>query len=172
MTQPPPGARVPSSIAAPLRHDRTEIELIWIEKRLEHWIRFGRIASERILTRKTRILAFRPDAVIAFVRWSANDYGTVHSRIDILRAVRSGEPYTTVPFVRPGGELLLSIQGWPRVRSVIEAIDQVESVGLDPCDIAPDHWRHVHNRLSAGEPFRAYTAERHQAWLKRKALGQ
>jgi len=172
MTQPPPGARVPSSIAAPLRHDRTEIELIWIEKRLEHWIRFGRIASERILTRKTRILAFRPDAVIAFVRWSANDYGTVHSRIDILRAVRSGEPYTTVPFVRPGGELLLSIQGWPKVRTVIEAIDQVEAVGLDPCDIAPDHWRHVHNRLSAGEPFRAYTIERHQAWLKRKALRQ
>ncbi|WP_298193123.1 DUF2840 domain-containing protein [Novosphingobium sp.] len=155
----------------PGREPRTEIELIWIEKRLEHWIRFGRIASERILTRKTRVVAFRPDAVIAFVRWSANDYGTVHSRIDILRAVRSREPYTTVPFVRPGGELLLSIQGWPRVRSVIEAIDQVESVGLDPCDIAPDHWRHVHNRLSAGEAFRAYTAERHQAWLKRKALG-
>lgn len=40
MTQPPPGARVPSGIAVPLRHDRTEIELIWIEKRLEHWIRF------------------------------------------------------------------------------------------------------------------------------------
>lgn len=172
MTQLPPGERVPSGIAAPLRHDRTEIELIWIEKRLEDWIRFGRIAGERILTRKTRILSFRPDAVVALVRWSANDYGTVHSRIDILRAVRSGEPYTTVPFVRPGGELLLSIQGWPKVRTVIEAIDQVEAVGLDPCDIAPDHWRHVHNRLSAGELFRAYTAERHQAWLKRKALGQ
>lgn len=172
MTQSPPGVRAPSGFATPLRHDRTEIDLIWMEKRLEHWIRFGRIAGERILTRKTRVLTFRPDAVIAFVRWSANDYGTVHSRIDILRAVRSGEPYTTLPFVRPGGELLLSIEGWPKVRTVIEAIDQVEAVGLDPCDIAPDHWRHVHNRLCAGQPFRDYTVERHQAWLKRKALGQ
>ncbi|MBB3862747.1 hypothetical protein GGQ88_004049 [Novosphingobium hassiacum] len=173
MTQSPPsGARPPSGYAAPSRNGRTEIELIWIEQRLEHWIRFGRIAGERILSRKTRVVIFRPDAIIAFVRWSANDYGTIHSRIDILRAVRSGEPYTTAPFVRPGGELLLSIQGWQKVRSVIEAIDQVEAVGLDPCDIASDHWRHVHNRLSAGEQPRDYTAERHQAWLGRKALGR
>lgn len=172
MTLQPPSERVPAATAPPLRNGLTEIELIWIEKRLEHWIRFGRIASERIVSRKTRIMTFRPDAVIAFVRWSANDYGTVHSRIDILRAVRSGEPYTTAPFVRPGGELLLSIQGWPKVRLCLEAIDQVEAAGLDPCDIAPEHWRHVHNRLSAGEPARDYTVARHQAWLKRKALGQ
>ena len=172
MTRSPSGVHVPSNFAAPLRNERTEIELIWIEKRLEHWLRFGRIAGERILTRRTRNLSFRPDAVIAFVRGSANDYGTVHSRIDILRAVRSGESYTTLPFVRPGGELLLSLQGWPKVRNVMDAIDQVEAVGLDPCDIASDHWRHVHNRLSAGQRPRDYTMERHRAWLMRKELGQ
>ena len=172
MTHPPARGRVRSRAGAPLCKDCTEIELIWIEKRLEHWIRFGRIASERIVTRKTRIVAFRPDAVLAFVRWSANDFGTVHSRIDILRATRPSESYTTAPFVRPGGELLLSIQGWPKVRKVLEIIDRIEAEGLDPCDVAPEHWRHVHNRLSAGEPARAYTVERHQAWLKRKALGQ
>ena len=155
MNHPPARGRAPSRTASPLRNSCTEIELIWIEKRLEHWIRFG-----------------RPDAIIALVRWSANDFGTIHSRIDILRAVRSSEPYTTVPFVRPGGELLLSIQGWPKVRKVLEVIDRIEAEDLDSCDVAPEHWRHVHNRLSAGEPVRAYTAERHRAWLKRKALGQ
>lgn len=170
MTQP-----MPPSAAAPLRgvgarKAYTEVEIIWIEKRLEHWIRFGWLAGEQILTRRSRVLSFRPDAVFAFVRWSANDYGTVHSRIDILRAVRPGQAYTTVPFVRPGGESLLSIEGWPQVRRVLEAIDAVEAAGLDPCDAAPDHWRHVHNRLSAGQAPRLYTAERHQAWLRRKAL--
>ena len=172
MTHSPRDERPLARATPPLRNGRTEIELIWIEKRLEHWIRFGRIAGERIVSRKTRVLAFRPDAIIAFIRWSANDYGTIHSRIDILRAVRASEPYTTVPFVRPGGELLLSIEGWPKVRQVIEAIDQIEAEGLDPCDIAPEHWRHVHNRMSAGEAACAYTMERHRAWLKRKALGQ
>ena len=172
MNHPLANGCVPTRTVSPLRKDCAEIELIWIEKRLEHWIRFGRIASERIVNRKTRIVGFRPDALVAFVRWSANDFGTVHSRIDILRAVRPGEAYTTAPFVRPGGELLLSVQGWPKVRNVLEIIDRIEAEGLDPCDIAPEHWRHVHNRLSAGEPARAYTVERHQAWLKRKALGQ
>lgn len=172
MNHPPPGERVPASVLPPLKDNRTEIELIWIEKRLEHWISFGRIAGERIVSRKTRIVAFRPDALIGFVRWSANDYGTIYSRIDIMRAVRPGEPYTTAPFVRPGGELLLSIQGWPKVQRVLELIDAIEAVGLDPCEVAPDHWRHAHNRLSAGQGVRAYTVERHQAWLRRKALGQ
>jgi len=158
-----------SAVASP-RDVMTEVEIIWLEKRLEHWVRFGRVATERILSRTTRVVSFRPNAIFAFVRWSANDYGTVHSRIDILRAVALGEPYTTAPFVQPGGEMLLSIRGWPKVAQVLVAIDAVEAAGVDPCDAAPDHWRHVQNRLAAGDRPRPYTAERHAAWLKRKAL--
>ena len=170
MNHPPTGAAATPHHAPSPRDAMTDVELNWIEKRLEHWVRFGRVAAERIMTRKTRVVSFRPDAVFAFVRWAANDYGTVHSRIDILRVTRTGEAYTTVPFVRPGGELYLSIQGWAKVRAVLAAIDVVEAAGVDPCDAAPDHWRHVHNRLSAGERPRPYTAERHAAWLKRKAI--
>jgi len=148
----------------------TEVELTWIEKRYEQWIRFGRIATDRIINRRTRIVGFRPGTTFAFVRWLSNDFGTVHSSIDIVTAVAPGEPYTTLPFVRPGGEILLHIEGWPKVAQVLQAIDAVEATGVDPCDAPPDHWRHVGNRLSAGMPVRAYTAERHAAWLRRKAL--
>ncbi|ALR22533.1 glycosidase [Sphingobium baderi] len=159
---------MPSAIASSSR--LTEVELTWIEKKLEHWMRFGRIAQDRILTRKTRVVSFRPGAIFAFVRWSANDYGTISSRIDIMRAVATGEPYTTLPFVRPGGEILLHIEGWPKVQQVLAAIDAVETAGVDPCDAAPDHWRHVHNRIAAGLPPRPYTMERHRAWLKRREV--
>ena len=40
----------------------THVELTWLEKRIEHWIRFGRIAEERVLTRRTRIVSFAPGA--------------------------------------------------------------------------------------------------------------
>lgn len=149
----------------------TEVELTWIEKRYEQWLRFGRIAAERIVSRRTRIVAFRSGAIFALVRWAANDYGTVHSRIDIVQAVAAGEPYTTVPFVKPGGELLLSITGWPKVEQVLRAIDAVEAAGVDPCDASPDHWRHVGARIAIGAVPRPYGRERHEAWLKRKALG-
>lgn len=170
MSPAPRGERVSAGAVPSPRNTMTEVELIWIERRLEHWLRFGRIAAERIVSRKTRIVSFRPNAILAFVRWASNDYGTIHSRVDIMRAVMPGESYTTAPFVRPGGELYLSIEGWPKVCAVLEAIDAVEAAGVDPYDAAPDHWRHVHNRLSAGERPRLYTAERHAAWLKRKAI--
>jgi hypothetical protein len=150
----------------------THVELTWLEKRIEHWIRFGRIAGERVITRRTRIVSFAPGNVFAFVRWASNDFGTIISRIDILRAVAPGEPCSTLPFVRPGGEILLRMVGWPNVSRVLSAIDQVDAVGVDPIDAAPDHWRHVHNRLTAGEEPRPYTSARHNAWLMRRSVAR
>lgn len=150
----------------------THVELTWIEGRIEYWIRFGRQAGERILDRRRRVVSFRPRAVFAFVRWAANDFGTVISRIDIVRAVEPGVAYQTLPFVRPGGEILLKIEGWPKVEKVLLHIDAVEAAGVDPCDVAPDHWRHVAHRMNAGHAPRPYTQERHQAWLKRREIEQ
>jgi hypothetical protein len=166
----PPGAPG-GAVPTPLSGDGwTRVELTWVEKKIEHWIRFGRIAGDQILTRRTRVVSFRPEAIFAFVRWASNDYGTIVSRIDVVRAVVPGQHYTTLPFVRPGGEILLRIDGWPKVQQVLNAIDAVEAAGVDPCDAAPDHWRHIHNRIAAGHQPRPYTAERHQAWLQRKDL--
>lgn len=150
--------------------DRTLVELTWREKRIEHWIRFGRIAEEQRIDRHRRIVGFAPGSIFAFVRWAANEHGTIVSRIDIVRAVASGEAFQTLPFVRPGGEILLRIHGWPKVETVLKAVDAIEALGIDPADAAPDHWRHVHNRLSVNEPFRTYTLHQHRAWLRRREV--
>eukprot|EP01037_Dinobryon_pediforme_P001384 gene1383-1405_t len=99
--------------------------------------------------------------VFALVRWSANDFGTVSSRIDIVRAVAARESYQTLPFVRPGGAILLHIDGWPKVERVLQFIDAVEAIGVEPGDIAPDHWRHVHSRLTVGHEPRLYSRAQH-----------
>lgn len=161
------GGRVP--IAQHVDH-LTRVELTWFEKRIETWIRFGHAAHEEIIDRRRRVLSFRPGAIFAFVRWAANDFGTILSRVDIVRAVTPGEPYQTLPFVRPGGDILLKIEGWPKVEQVLRHIDAVEAAGIDACEVCPDHWRHVHHRLSAGHEPRAYMPARHQAWLKRREV--
>ena len=148
----------------------TEVELTWLEGRIEHWIRFGHDCGETILDRRRRILRFAPGNVFAFVRWASNDFGTIVSRIDIVRPIDRGVSYQTLPFVRPGGEILLRISGWPKVERVLQAIDAVEALDIDAADAAPDHWRHLHNRLIAGEPARPYSREQHRAWLLRRRL--
>jgi hypothetical protein len=150
--------------------DLTQVELLWVKKRIENWIRFGRIAQEAVLDRNRRIVSFTPGGIFAFVRWASNDYGTILSRIDILRAVQPGERCSTVPYVRPGGEILLRLAGWPKVEKVLQAIDTVETLGINPADAAPDYWHHVHNRLSVDEQPRRYTYTRHEAWLHRRSV--
>lgn len=159
--------RPPSDGPAPFT---TLVELTFRKQKVEHWIRFGRKNYERIIDRRRNVVGFAPDSVFAFVRWAAGEHGTVVSRIDIVRAVRRGEPFQTLPFVRPGGDILLRINGWQKVQRVLAAIDAVDALGVDPADASPDHWRHVHNRLTANQEPNAYTPERHAAWIGRRRI--
>jgi hypothetical protein len=146
----------------------TTVELTWRAGEVEQWIRFGRAVQEAIVSRQVRRLAYAPDAIFALARWAANDVGTTLSRLDILRATHAGEAISTAPGVQPGGDSLLRLSGWPRVRAGLVAIDAVEALGLFPADAAPAYWRHVHQRLNAGLPCRPYAPLRHKAWRLRQ----
>lgn len=148
----------------------TTVELTWVEQATERWIRFGVPVLDQILDRRRRLLSFTADSLFAFVRWASNDYGTILSRLDIVRAVAPGEAYSTLPCVTPGGEMLLHLHGWPKVRQGLALIDAIEDLGVDPCAVAPDYWRHAHNRLVSGYRPRAYSLARHHAWLLRQKL--
>lgn len=148
----------------------THVELLWLKKRIENYIRFGKVAANRTIDRSRRVVTFAPGSIFAFVRWTANDFGTVASRIDILRAVAAGERCATVAYVRPGADILLTAIGWPNVEKVLKIIDAVEAIDIDPADASPDYWRHAHSRLAAREALRPYTRQRHEAWLLRRRI--
>ena len=148
----------------------TLVHLTWEEGRIEHRIRFGRPIYQRTIDRRSRVVGFAPNSVFAFVRWASNEYGTVVSRIDILRAIGRGEPFQTLPFVRPGGDLLLKLHGWPKVERVLQLVDAIEALGIEPADAAPAYWRHVHNRLAANAEPRLYTRDQHDAWRARRSI--
>ena len=163
-------ARAGRALHAPPEY-LTQVELVWIEKLIEHWIRFGREVHEQVLDRRRRILFFPPGATFALVRWAANEHGTVLSRLDILRAVGADEPCQTIPAVKPGGDVLLRVDGWPKVERMLQLIDAIEAIGIDPVDVSLDYWRHVHNRLAVGETPRGYTMQRHPAFLLARRMG-
>lgn len=148
----------------------TLVELTFQKQKIEHWIRFGRKAYEQILDRRRSIVGFAPNSIFAFVRWAAGEHGTIISRIDIVRAVEPGEAYQTLPFVRPGAEILLKIEGWPKVEDVLRHVDAIEAIGIEADAVSPEHWRHVHNRMAAAHQPRAYTLEQHRAFLLRRKV--
>lgn len=165
-----PDAIRPGEQGSP-RAGMTIVELTWVEQSTERWIRFGQPVLDTVIDRRRRQLSFVADSVFAFVRWASNDYGTILSRLSIIRAVVPGQAYSTHPCIAPGGELLLQLRGWPRVRLGLALIDTIEERGFDPCAIAHDYWSHAHNRLVAGFAPRPYSPARHRAWLLRRAIG-
>ncbi|WP_247880788.1 DUF2840 domain-containing protein [Brucella intermedia] len=112
----------------------TLVELTFEKRRVEHWIRFGRKAYEQILDRRHSVVGFAPESIFAFVRWAAAEHGTIISRIDIVRAIGRGEPFQTLPFVRPGGEILLRLDGWPKVQRALHG--GLRPQGLPDCAVA------------------------------------
>ena len=116
----------------------TLVELTFEKRKVEHWIRFGRKSYEQIIDRRRSVVGFAPNNIFAFVRWAAGEHGTIISRIDIARATGRGEPFQTLPFVRPGGDILLRLDGWPKVQRALAVIDAVEALGLDPADVSPE----------------------------------
>lgn len=148
----------------------TWVELTFDPGRTERWIRFGEVVDQKIISRRNRFVAFRPGALFAFVRWSANDHGTVVSRLDILQAADASRDRIAIPGVVPGAVSLLRLNGWPRVRRALEIIDAVEVAGFKAAEAAPDYWRHVQARLAVSLPPLDYTAERHRAWRLRQQV--
>ena len=160
----------PLAAPSPGKQMLTHVEVHWYEGAHEDWFKFGKPVASRIVDRHLRTESHAPGQVFALVRWAANEHGTIRSSLDIVRAVACGEAYTTLVQVDPGGDILLSVSGWPKVAQVFRLIDAIEASGIDPCDVAPDYWRHVHNRLTIAAKPRAYTPERHHAWLARKRV--
>jgi hypothetical protein len=170
---PAPAAPAPMApLAAPASAQSmlTHVEIHWHEGSREDWFKFGKPVASRIIDRHIRSESYASSQVFALVHWAANDYGTIRSSLDIVRTVEHGEAYTTLAQVNPGGDILLTVSGWPKVAQVFRLIDAIEASGIDPCDVAPDHWRHVHNRLAIAAKPRTYTPERHQAWLARRRV--
>ena len=148
----------------------THVTLVLREGEREDWLKFGKPVGERIVDRRQRIESYAAGQVFALVRWASNEYGTIRSTLDIVRAVAADEPCASIAQVDPGGDLLLSVRGWPKVAQVFRLIDAIEASGIDLCEVAPDHWRHIHNRMGGRERPRGYSPARHRAWLQRKAL--
>jgi hypothetical protein len=137
-------------------------------KRIEQWIRFGHDVAEQILDRR-RVLSFASGSIFAYVRWAATTSAP---------SSRGSTPCALSCPAKPSRPCRMSgraagfssLSGWPKVERVLQAIDSGEQLGVDPADACPDHWRQLHNRLALGEPPRAYTTDRHRAWLLRRSI--
>jgi hypothetical protein len=148
----------------------TRVSLAYVEHRINLYLRFGHPSRTVELDRWRRVAVFLPTAVFCRIRWESNDYGTTRWQLMVLQAGTGLDTLQRVPGIAPGARILLHTEGEPKVKAVLQRIDAIEALGVDPVDAAPAYWRTLGNRLSARLVLPDYTPERHAAWLAGRAL--
>jgi hypothetical protein len=146
------------------------VSLAFVEHRVNLWLRFGRPVRETVVDRWRRVATFEPNAVCCRVKWIGNDYGTALWQLMVLEAPMPFDGAQRIAGVTPGACILLRADGEQQVKAVLDVIDAIEALGIDPAAVAVTYWRTVGNRLAARQPPPDYTTERHAAHLARGAL--
>ena len=156
--------------APPQRPAHMRVSLAFVEHRVNVWLRFGKPERETVLDRWRRVVTFKPNAVCCRVKWIGNDYGTALWQLMVLQAPMPFDGAQRIAGVAPGARILLRADGEQQVKAVLEVIDAIEALGVDPAAVAVTYWRAVGNRLAARQPLPDYTIERHAVHLARDAL--
>jgi len=154
----------------PLRPVHMRISLAFVEHRVNVWLRFGKPVRETTLDRWRRVATFEPNAVCCRVKWIGNDYGTALWQLMVLQAPMPFDGAQRIAGVVPGARILLRADGEQQVKAVLEVIDAIEALGIEPAAVAATYWHTAGNRLAARQPLPDYTSERHAAHLVRGAL--
>ncbi|NHN89421.1 DUF2840 domain-containing protein [Acetobacter conturbans] len=152
------------------REVMTPLELTWLEKRIEQWLRFGHPLEMQRLDRYRRRLYFAPGAVFALMRWTQTDDGAAACCIDIVRASQAGEPRERLAFVPTGAERLLHCAGWPQVRTVLRSIEALERRRINLVQVEPDYWRQLAHSLHEKHAKPRSMSACHDAWRHGRAV--
>ena len=148
----------------------TRVSLAFVERRINLYLRFGHPVRELRLDHWRRCAMFLPAALFCRVRWESNDYGTTRWQLMVLQAGTPLDAVQRIAGIRPGACLLLCAERERKVRSVLQQIDAIEALGVDPAVTSPAYWHKLGNRLSANMPLPAYTTERHAAYMVGETL--
>lgn len=162
----PPRAFSAPNDDAPL----TRVSLLYVEQRINLYLRFGCPLGVHQIDRWRRCAVFPPAQLFGRIRWESNDYGTTRWQLMVLQSGRPEERMQRVRGVRPGAHILLNVEGERNVRAVLSQIDAIEAQSIEPADVSPTYWRLLSNRLAARQPLPDYDADRHAAWLAGRAL--
>ncbi len=132
---------------------------------MNNWLRFGAPAAQQDLDRRRSLALFKPGRLFGYVRWRANEHGTQDWRFTVVQTAEPSPLLSRIEGVTPGGEVLLLATGNAKVKRALLQIDALEAAGFEPADVSPAYYRHVHNRITAGQPIRAYSMTQHEAHL-------
>jgi hypothetical protein len=139
----------------------TRVSLAFIAHRIDLSLRFGHPMRELPMGSGWRCAVFLPGAVFCRTHWACLDDGSVRWQLMVLQACTPWDGMRRIAGIQPGAHLILHAQGAQDVQSVLQQIDAIEALDIDPVTVSPAYWRTLGEHLAAQRPLPAYTAALH-----------
>ena len=103
----------------------TLVQLHFVRGVINHRLRFGRTENVTKLDKYRSVAVMPIGSIFGYIRWRANEYGTIDWRVYVLKAQQSGY-ISEVAGVSPAVKILLSAQGKPAAQRCLKALDKLE----------------------------------------------
>jgi Protein of unknown function (DUF2840) len=145
----------------------THVELVLRPRKIEQWLRFGKPFKITHIDKKRRVASFKPFKTFAFVRFASIGKDRIIHRLDIVETMQHDDDYETLPFVRPGGFIMLSLNTVERVDEALRIIDLIEFGGVPLTEVPARYWLELDSSLKCNKKPPTYTLQDHQEWLKK-----
>lgn len=148
----------------------TRVSLIFVDQRMNVYLRFGRPQCVQRIDRLRSRVYFRPQAIFGRAWWEAKGYGTTRWELLVLQAGAPKQSIQRIVGIAPGATVLLHVRGPKTVPVALQLLGAIEARQIHCADVAPSYWRTVHNRLAGCTEAAVYTPEQHAAHLLAETL--
>jgi len=125
----------------------TLVQLHFVRGLINHRLRFGQPEAMIRLDKYRSLASFSDGSIFGYIRWKANEFGTIEWRVYVLKAQADGFN-SKISGIAPAVKILLSAQGKPAVQRCLKAIDKLEKVaGGTLCNVPESYWGGFNNAL-------------------------
>jgi len=132
----------------------TLVQLHFVRGLINHRLRFGQADVITKLDKYRSIAAMPAGSIFGYIRWRANEYGTIDWRVYVLKAQGNGY-ISDIAGVRPAVKILLSALGKPAAQRCLKALDKLEKQSGGSLEtVAESYWPIFNNALLLRKPPR------------------
>jgi len=123
------------------------IQLHLVKGIINHRLRFGE-PSDVLRLDKYRSIATMPvGSIFGYIRWKANEFGTIDWRVYVLKAQHSGF-LSEIKGVTPAVKILVGAQGKLAAKRCLKALDTLEAQASGKLETVPEsYWSVFNNAL-------------------------
>ena len=132
----------------------THVQIHFVKDIINHRLLFGEPYELITLDRFRRLAVFTPNEIFGYIRWRANQYGTVEWRLFVVKSGVAGH-MTQIQGISPAVKILISVSGRNGMKRALSTLDVLKENTKNGLQGVPEsYWKVVQSALIRNSTLR------------------